>query len=88
MKGSDPVDIKAEMLIAPNRYQIVDNFVFNRDSKKVEVRRITKDMGGQYVITATNAFGFANDYFTLLVLDGNLAHSCQYVFKRAFLFHL
>lgn len=66
------MDIKVEMLIAPNRYQIVDNFVFNRDSKKVEVKRITKDMGGQYVITATNAFGLANDYFTLLVLDGNL----------------
>jgi len=39
-------------------------------SRRIEIGRITKDMGGQYIIEATNPYGAVKDYFYLTVNEG------------------
>ena len=43
--------------------------------RKIEIRRITKDMDGQFIIEASNAYGSVQDYFILRVLDSNYLFS-------------
>jgi hypothetical protein len=45
------------------------NLIVDKNAKKIEIIGVTKEMEGQYIITASNAFGSQNDYFQLRVQE-------------------
>jgi hypothetical protein len=55
-------------LFAPNKP--AQSLYVDQRSKRIEIGRITKDMGGQYIIEATNPYGSVKDYFYLTVNEG------------------
>jgi hypothetical protein len=67
--GTEPVQIKVQLY---NADQPVSNLFVNKDMRKIEIKRITKEMNGQFIIEATNAYGSVQDYFILRVLESNV----------------
>jgi hypothetical protein len=66
--GSEPVQINVQLYSAPNRP--ISSLLIDKNSKTIELRRLTKDMTGQYIIEASNPFGSVKDYFYLTVNEG------------------
>ena len=64
-QGTDPVTVTVEV-VQPKRGP-ADNFIVDRNTKNIQVRRISKDMEGIYLVTATNPFGSSGAYFRLIV---------------------
>ncbi len=43
------------------------NLIVNKNARTIEIKGITKEMEGQYVVSVSNSYGSENDYFTLNV---------------------
>jgi hypothetical protein len=68
--GSEPVQIKVELYSAqrqPNANVHVD-----KERGRIEIKSVSKDLQGQYLVEATNDYGTASDYFELVVIEGKL----------------
>ena len=66
--GAEPVQIKVEQYTA--QPQPNSGIYVNRNTKTIEIARVTKDMQGQYVVEASNDYGTVSDFFEIVVNDG------------------
>jgi hypothetical protein len=77
-------------MYAPKKLAVT-NINVNRNTKNIEIQRVTKDMEGRYVVTATNPYGSVTDYFDLRVTERKLLFyfcCCCYFELLIFCFNL
>lgn len=63
--GTEPVKATVK-LYGPKE---ISNLIVNQYDKSIDIKSVTKDNEGQYIITVTNQFGTANDYFHIKVIE-------------------
>ena len=76
-QGTEPVRITVNMYTYPGQGgsaggpppKPIDSISVDENTRRIQIRRITKDMEGAYILEASNAFGSVRDYFNLRVLD-------------------
>lgn len=67
LSGSQPIQIKVQLYSAQS--QPVSGIYVNQAENRIEIRQVTRDMQGQYIVEASNDYGTAQDYFALRVLE-------------------